>query len=97
MRNKTVNNNNEKFYIAPQKLKSSEAQIIANRQDARVMTRATRVLRQVAEVFPPAMHGIILIDHRVIDIATNTSMVLNCALVTYLMMIAELGLLDDTA
>jgi len=39
-------------------------------------------LRHVAEVFPPARQGTILNSHRVISIATNTSMVLNCALVT---------------
>jgi len=33
-------------------------------------------------------------SHRVIGIATNTSMVLNCALVTYIMMTADVGLRD---
>jgi len=46
-----------------------------------------------AEAFPPARQGSILNSHRVIDIATNTSMVLNCALVTY-MMTADIGLPD---
>jgi len=38
--------------------------------------------------------GTILNSHRVIDIATNTLMVLNCALVTYIMMTADVGLPD---
>jgi len=38
--------------------------------------------------------GKILISHRVIGIATNTSLVLNWALVTYIMMIADVGLPD---
>jgi len=52
----------------------------------------TSILRQVAEAFPPARQGIILNSHRVIDIATNTSVVLNCALVTYIMMTADVEL-----
>jgi len=42
----------------------------------------TSILRHVAEAFPPARQGTIRNSHRVIGIATNTSMVLNCALVT---------------
>jgi len=45
----------------------------------------------VAEAFPPARQGTILNYHRVIGIATNTSMVLNCA---YVMMTADAGLTD---
>jgi len=56
----------------------------------------TSILRHVAEAFPPARQGTILNSHRVIGIATNTSMVLNCALVTYIMMTADVGL-PDTA
>jgi len=52
----------------------------------------TSVLRPVAEAFPPARQGTILSSHRVIGIATNTSVVLNCALVTYMMMTADVGL-----
>jgi len=44
--------------------------------------RRTSTLRHVAEAFPPATQGTILNSYRVIGIATNTSMVLNCALVT---------------
>jgi len=51
-------------------------------------------LRHVAEAFPPARQGTILNFHRVIGIATNTSMVLNCALVTYIMITADVGLPD---
>jgi len=50
------------------------------------------ILRYAAEAFPPARQGTILNSHRVIGIATNTSMVLNCALVTYIMMTANVGL-----
>jgi len=39
------------------------------------------ILRHVAEAFPPARQGTILNSHRVIRIATITSMVLNCAFV----------------
>ena len=56
--------------------------------------RMTRILRHVAEAFPPARLRTILSNHRVIGIATNTSAVLNCALVTYPMMTAEVGLPD---
>jgi len=54
----------------------------------------TSILRHVAEAFPPGAQGTILNSHRVIGIATNTSMVLNCALVTYMMMTADVGLPD---
>jgi len=56
--------------------------------------RMTRILRHVAEAFPPARQGTIINSHRVIGIATNTSMVQNCALVTYIMMAADVGLPD---
>jgi len=56
--------------------------------------RMTSVLRHVAEAFPPARQGIILNSHRVACLATNTSMVLNCVLVTYIMMTADVGLPD---
>jgi len=48
----------------------------------------------VEEAFPPNNQGTILNSCRVISIATNTSMVLNCALVTYIMMTADVGLPD---
>jgi len=54
----------------------------------------TSILRHVTEAFPPAKQGTILNSHRVIGISTNTSMVLNYALVTYLMMTADVGLPD---
>jgi len=56
--------------------------------------RMTSIFRHVAEAFPLARNGTILNFHRVIGIATNTPMVLNCALVTYIMMIADVGLPD---
>jgi len=54
----------------------------------------TSILWYVAEAFPPAIvrEGTILNSHRLISIATNTSMVLNCALVTYIMMTADVAL-----
>jgi len=51
-------------------------------------------LRHFAEAFPPARQGTILNNHRVIGIATNTSMVLNRTLVTYIMMTADVALPD---
>jgi len=51
--------------------------------------RMTSILWHAAEAFPPARQGTILNSHRVIGIATNTSMVLNCASVTYIMMTAD--------
>jgi len=56
--------------------------------------RMTSILRHVAEAFPPARQGTILNKHRIIGIAANTSMVQNCALVTYIMMTADVGLPD---
>jgi len=54
--------------------------------------RMTSIVRHVA--FPPARQGTIRNNHRVIGIAANTSMVLNCAFVTYMMMTADAGLPD---
>ena len=54
----------------------------------------TRMLRHVAEAFLPARQGTILNNHRVIGIAAKTIMILNCGLVTYLMMTADVGLPD---
>jgi len=42
----------------------------------------------------PASQGTILNSHRVIGIAPNTSTVLNCVLVTYIIMTADVGLPD---
>jgi len=54
----------------------------------------TSILRHVAVAFPPVRQGTILNFHRVIGIAINTSMVQNCALVTYIMVTADAGLPD---
>jgi len=54
-------------------------------------------MRHVAEAFPPARQGTILNSHRVIGIATNNSMVQNCALVTNIMMTADEGLSESDA
>ena len=83
-----INGNNEKFILR------FKMQKIKLRGACYCRTRMTRILRYVAEAFPPARQGTILNNHRVIGIATNTSTVLNCALVTYLMMTAEVGLPD---
>jgi len=56
--------------------------------------RMTSILRHVAETFPPDRQGTIQNSHLVIGIASNTSMVPNCALVTYVMMTADTGLPD---
>jgi len=56
--------------------------------------RRISILKHVAEAFPPARQGTILNNHRVIGIAANISMVLNCALVTYIMITADAGLPD---
>jgi len=56
--------------------------------------RMTSILRHIAEAFPPARQGTILNNHRVIGIAANTSMVVNCALETYIMMTADTGIPD---
>jgi len=56
--------------------------------------RMISLLRHVAEAFPPARQGTILNTHRVIGIATNTSMLQNCVLVTYILMTADVGLPD---
>jgi len=55
----------------------------------------TSILGHDAEAFPPARQGTILNSHRVIGIAANTSMVVKCALVTYIMMTADVGLPDE--
>jgi len=56
--------------------------------------RMTSILRHFAEAFPHARQGTILNSHRVIGIATNTSMVLKYAVVTYKVMTAGAGLPD---
>jgi len=63
--------------------------------------RMTSILRHcrgisscIAEAFPPARHGTTLNYRRVIGIATNTLMVLNFALVTYIIMTTDVGLPD---
>jgi len=53
-------------------------------------------LRHVAEAFPHARQGTILNSHRIIGIATNTLMVLNCALLTYIMMTADVRLPENS-
>jgi len=74
------------IYIAPKCVKQTHWRIRSHCTSAK---RMTSILRHVAEAFrPPASQGPILNYHRVIGIAANISMVLNCALVTYIMMTA---------
>jgi len=81
------------IYIAPKNVKQIHIyrRIKSHCTSAK---RMTSILRHVTEVFLSARQGTILNSHRVIGIATNTSMVLNCALVTYIMMTADVGLPD---
>jgi len=46
------------------------------------------------KAFLPARQGTTLNSHQFIGIATNTSMVLKCALVTYIIMTADVELPD---
>jgi len=65
------------------------------RRSLHIDKRRASFLRHVAEAFPPASQWTILNFHRVIGIATNNSMaLLNCSLVTYVMMTADVGLAD---
>jgi len=77
------------IYISPKNVKQTHRHIKSHCTSAK---RMTSILRHVAEAFPPARQGTILNSHRVIGIAINTSMVLNCALVTYIMMTADVEL-----
>jgi len=77
------------IYIVPKNVKQTHCR--SHGKSAKLMTS---ILRHVAEAFNPARQGTMLNSHRVIGIATNTSMVLNCALVTYIMMTADVGLPD---
>jgi len=79
------------IYIAPKNVKQTHRRIKSHCTSAK---RMTSILRHIAEAFPAARQGTILNSHRVIGIATNTSMVLNCALVTCKMMTADLGIPD---
>jgi len=73
------NNNNDKFILRRKMQKQTQ-----NRGHCTSAKHMTSILRHVTEAFPSAMQGTILNSHRVIGIATNTSMVINCALVTYI-------------
>jgi len=90
-------------YIAPKNVKQTHRRIKSHSTSAK---RMTSILEHVAEAFPPARQRTILNSHRVIRIATNTLVVLNCAFkvhvykyyslfpLTYIMMTADLGLPD---
>jgi len=75
------------IYIAPKNVKQTHRRI---KSDCTSAKRMTSILRHVAEAVPPARQWTILNAHQVI--ANNTSTVLNCALVTYIMMTADVGL-----
>jgi len=78
--------NNEKFIL--RRKGRSKLKGVGHRPSAK---RMTSILRHVAEAYPTARQGTILNSHRVIGVATTTSMVLNCALKTYIMMTADVG------
>jgi len=65
------------IYIAPKNVKQTH-----RRSHCKSAKRMTSILRHVGEAFPPARQGTILNSHRDIDFDTNTSTMLNCALVT---------------
>jgi len=73
------------IYITKKKVKQTLRRI---KSHCKSENRMTSILRHFADAFPPAWQGTILNSHRVIGIATNTSMVLNCA---YIMMTADVG------
>jgi len=75
------------IYIAPKNVKQTHMRIRSHCTSAK---RMTSILRHVAEAFPPARQGTILNSHRVIGVATNTSMVLNCALVSHKAVIGKI-------
>jgi len=77
------------IYIAPNNVKQTQ-----RRSHCKSAKRMTSILRHVAAAFPPARQETILYSYRVIGIATNTSMVLNCALMTYIIMTKDVGLPD---
>jgi len=77
------------IYIAPKNVKQTY-----RRSHCTSAKRMTSILRHVTKAFPHARQGTILNSHQVISIVNNTSMVLNCALVTYIMMTADVGLPD---
>jgi len=85
-----MNNNNERYILRRKMPKQTQR----GARHCTLAKRMTSILRHVAEAFPPARQGPIPISHRVIGIATNTSMVLNCALVTYIMMTAVMMTAD---
>jgi len=76
------------IYIAPKDVKQTH-----RRSHCTSAKRMTSILRNVAEAFPPARRGTILNSHRFIGITTNTSVVLNCALVTGCSLMSYPGLL----
>jgi len=80
------------FTPPPLPKKSHPPKIFRGADHCKSANRMTSLLGHVAEAFLPARQGTILNSHGVIGIATNTTMVLNCALVTYIMMTADVGL-----
>jgi len=91
MAHPVLSNNNVKIILRREMQSRSKLRGAGHCASAK---RMTGILRHVAEAFPPARQFKILNFYRVIGIATNTSMVLNCAMVTYIMMTADVGLPD---
>jgi len=56
--------------------------------------RMTSILRHVAEAYPPARQGTILTPIESSALLPILQLVLNCAIVTYIMMTADRGLPD---
>ena len=83
-RHSNNNNNNEKFVLHLKMQKQTQ-----RRRSLHIAGRMSRIFRHFAVAFPPARQGTILNNHRVIGIATNTSVGLNSSLVTYLMITAD--------
>ena len=84
------NNNNTWTFVLHLKLQSK----LAGAGHCTSAGCMTGVLWDIAEAFPPARQRTILNNHRVMGIATNTSMALSCALAANLIMTAQAGLPD---
>jgi len=82
-----LNNNNKKFILRRKMQKQTQ-----RRRSLHIAKTYDHHLEACCGGFPPARQRTILNSHRVLGIATNTSMVLNYALVTYIMMTADVGL-----
>jgi len=76
------NNKNEKFILRHKMQKQTQGR------------RSLHISKTYDQHLEACCKGISSCSHRVIGIATYTSMVLNCAFVTYIRMTADVGLPD---